>query len=196
MIEVLTPPETALVSLAAAKAHLGVTGDDDDAAIEGLIARVSTIIITYIRRPILAGSYLETVTTNGSQLSVALSRFPVSSITSVKLDGSTEAMDSESYSIDTESGLLLRVDSFGLPIAWGRHSVAVTYEAGYADTPADVQHAALTLIGAEWATKGRDPSLKSIGIGSIALGYFTADALPGLASVSHLLEPYRPPAIG
>jgi uncharacterized phiE125 gp8 family phage protein len=194
MLEILTPPATNLVSLESAKAHLQVTSTDDDAVLTSLIARASAAIVSYLSfNPNTAG-YRETTETGIGQSYVLLSRMPVSSITIVTVDGVT--LSAGGYRLDSASGLLART-SDSRSRAWeGRAVVTIEYTAGYTDTPADLQQAALTLISSEWAARGKDPGLKGIGIGSISLTYFTPDALPSIASVAPLLSPYRAVGIG
>lgn len=193
-LEILDAPETDLVSLEDAKAHLQVTGTDDDAAISALIARASAAITSYIGAPMLSGGYRETFETGCGQTYLILSRTPVSSITSVAVD-STVLSENESR-LDSSAGLLARLAN-GRSRPWeARAVIVVEYEAGYETTPADIQQAALTLIAADWSARGRDPGLRNIGIGSITLGYFGPDNQPGVGTVAHLLNPYRTVGMG
>lgn len=194
MIEIVEAPDPALVSLAEVKAHLGIEGDADDAVLSSLIARASAAIVSYLGFDPNAGEYRETTETVTGQHYVVLSRVPVSSITAVTVDGA--ALSENDTRLDAASGLLARLAS-GRSRTWeGRAVVAITYEAGFTETPADLQQACLTLVSAEWAARGKDPGLKSIGIGSISLTYFTPDAVPSVQTVKHLLDPYRAIGIG
>lgn len=196
VLEVLTPPAADLVALSDVKALLDITGTDDDTVLAGMISRASAQIVSYAANPILTGSYRETIHTGESPRGpVTLTRFPVTDITSVTLDG--EAVDDGDWQLDGEFGFVYRVDTDGHWFNWPRFSVVVVeYTAGFATTPADVQHAALTMIAADYSARGRDPGLRSISVGSINLGYFGQSGSPGLASVSHLIDPYRQPGIG
>ncbi|KAA0597211.1 putative phiE125 gp8 family phage protein [Azospirillum lipoferum] len=194
MLEVIEAPASDLVDLAMVKSHLGIVGTDDDAIIGALIARASAAITSYIGAPILAGTYRETLETGGGQAVIALSRYPVTTVTSVEVDGSELP---SGFRLDADAGLLLRTDSAGRSRPWECGAVVeVSYSAGYATCPPDIEQAVLELVSAAWSQRGRDPGLKSIGIGSINLGYFGADALPGIASVAPLLDRYRVPAVG
>lgn len=194
MLEILDAPATDLVSLEEAKAHLQVTGADDDATISALIARASAAITSYIGAPLMAGSYRETFETGHGQAYLILTRTPVTTVTGVTVDST--ALAAGGWRLDAASGLLARTsDSRSRP--WETRAVVVVeYDAGYAEAPADIQQAALTLITANWSSRGRDPGLRSIGIGSITLGYFGPDNQPGIGTVAHLLNPYRTASIG
>lgn len=193
-LEILDAPATDLVSLDTAKLHLGIEGDDDDAVLASLIGRASTSIVSYLGANPNQGQYRQTEETTVGQSYVILSRAPVASVTAVTVDGA--ALSENESRLDSASGLLARL-SGGRSRCWeSRAVVVIEYDAGHADTPADIQQAALTLVSAEWSARGKDPSLKSISIGSIGLTYFTPDAVPSISSVSHLLSPYRAVGIG
>ncbi len=194
MLEVIATPAADLVSLETAKTYLGVEGTDDDAVLSSLITRASAAIVSYLGFNPNAGEYRETVETLAGQQYILLSRTPVTSISSVSVNSA--ALSSDTYRLDSASGLLARL-SGGRYRAWeSRSAVVVEYNAGYAEVPADLQQACLTLVNAAWAERGKDPALRSISIGSINLGYFGGDNLPGINSVAPLLDTYRAVGIG
>lgn len=195
MIEILSAPTSSLVSLAVVKQHLSVSDNESDDVLTSLIARASAAVVSYLSFNPLVGSYRLTTEPSAGQALIALSPVPVASVTSVKVSG--VALDPSGYSIDKQAGLLKRVTSAGRAREWERCSViAVEYSAGFSECPPDIQSAVLQLIASDWSARGRDPSLKSISIGSINLNYFTPDALPSIASVAPLLDRYRLPGIG
>lgn len=193
MLEILTPPAAALVSLTDAKAHLGVTGTDDDAVITGLIAMTSATVTSYVGRPLLTGTYRETFRLLHPAGKILLSAWPVQSVTAITAAG--EALASTDYEC-SDDGLLLRVNAKGRYECWSPEVTVVTYDAGFDTAPADVQSAVLTLIASDWSARGRDPGMKSIGIGSISLSYFDGANRDPLVAVRPLLDPYRVPVIG
>lgn len=194
MLEILTPPVAALVSLNDAKAHLGVTGTDSDAVITSLIASSSAAVTSFIGRPLLAGEYRETFRLIHLERVLTLSRWPVVSVASITEGDDTLAVTD--YEISADEGLLHRLTAKGRYQCWANEVTVVTYEAGYAEAPADVQAATMSLIADAWSARGRDPGMRSIGIGSINLSYFDPLARNALASVEHLLQPYRAPVVG
>lgn len=194
MLEVLTPPASALVDLEAVKLHLGIEDDASDDILTGLIARASAAIVSYLGANPNIGTYRQTEETGVGQSYVVTTRVPVVEVTAVEVDGAELATDT--YRLDAASGLLARL-SGGRSRTWeGRAVVVLEYQAGHETTPADIVQACLSLIGAEWSARGRDPGLKSISIGSIGLTYFTPDAVPSVQTVKHLLDPYRAIGIG
>lgn len=193
MIEVITPPATDLVSLVEVKAWLAITDDSSDDLLSGLISRVSSSITTWIGDPILEGEYRETLTVSPGQVSVVLSRWPAAALSAVTLDGQDILAEVQ---LADESGLLIRLDGAGRTRPWQRGTLVVEYTAGRAGAPGDIKQAALTLISAEWSARGRDPGLRSIGIGDISLSYLDPGRQPSISSVAPLLEPYRSARIG
>lgn len=96
-----------------------------------------------------------------------LNRFPVASIASVTLDDTV--IDASEYRLDPGTGLLHRLDASGYPSCWWFSKAAViVYDAGYLlpgqqnrDLPPALEAACIELVGSYWASRGRDPLLKS-----------------------------------
>lgn len=193
MIETITPPATALVNLDTVKSHLGVTGDETDVILSDLILRASAAVTSFVGRPLLVGGYRETFRPMHPEASMMLSRWPVASVTSITVGGNTLAASDYEAGDD---GLLLRLTDKGRYQCWAPDVTVVEYTAGFSEAHADVQAATLSIIADAWAARGRDPGMKSIGIGSISLAYFDGANRDPLMAVRSLLEPYRAPAIG
>lgn len=194
MLQVLTPPSAALVNLDDAKVHLGVTGTDSDAIITSLIAAASAAVTSHIGRPIGQGEYRETLRFDHMERALPLSRWPVTSVTSIA-EGD-ETLVASDFEVSTDDGLIHRLTDKGRYMCWPADVVVVEYEAGYAEIPADVQAAVLSVLSDTWGARSRDAAMKAISIGSIQLQYFDAAARNSLAAVAHLLEPYRIPMVG
>jgi hypothetical protein len=104
---------------------------------------------------------------DGRPTPLLLTRYPVSSITSVFVGDDTEALDPVNYLLDEEKGLLYHFDGERIvPRTWGTDTVVITYAAGYAlaDVPPDVQQAAMALIRVRYFSHNRDPYLRSINV--------------------------------
>lgn len=194
MLEVISAPDSDLIDLATVKLHLSITDDDSDDMLSALISRASAVIVSYVGQPLLIGSYRETLETGGGQAMLALSRLPVTTVTSVEADGSELA---SGFRLNSDAGLLLRIDAAGRSRAWEAFAVVeVSYSAGYATCPPDIQAATLKLIEGDWTARGRDPGLRSIGIGSISLAYNDTSARDPMAAVRPVLDLYRQPVVG
>lgn len=198
MLETVTPPAADLVTLDQVKSWLSITTTDTDTLLAAAITRASAAVTSYIGRRPLAGSYRETVEVPALVKEVALARWPVTALTAVTSGGDALDVDAD-VRMDGDTGTLCRLDTTGRsrPWSWGCRTVlVVTYDAGFDTAPADIQDAVLQLITAAWSARGRDPGLRSIGIGDISLSYLAPTAQPSIDSVAHLLDAYRMPGIG
>ncbi|WP_207479565.1 hypothetical protein [Arenibaculum pallidiluteum] len=144
-----------LTTSAALNAELGTTGQDYD----DLIRQVSAEVETYCGRTFASASRTQTIRLPRWRERLILDRTPVVSIASVAQNG--EALTADEIEIeDSGAGFLLRVDAAGCSLGWcGK--VVVTYVAGYASTPADVERCVLDLCVRAYHGRGRDPLLRS-----------------------------------
>ncbi|MEC4590561.1 phage head-tail connector protein [Nitrospirillum amazonense] len=198
MLDTVTPPATDLLSLDQAKEWLSITDSSTDDLLAAAITRASAAVTSYIGRPLLVGAYRETIEVPALAKEVALARWPVTALTAVTIGGDALDVDAD-VRMDGDTGTLCRLDTTGRsrPWYWGCRAVlVVTYDAGFTEAPADAQDATLQLITAAWSARGRDPGLRSIGIGDISLSYVAATAQPSVDTVAHLLDAYRVPGIG
>jgi hypothetical protein len=119
-----------------------------------------------------------------------LSRRPVTSVTSVTVDGSL--IDAADYEIAGGSNLY-RLSSDDLSY-WALGKITVVYVAGYSTAPDDLKLAASKLVTSIYSETARDPSLKREDIpGVIEREYWVAPSDDPLLSkeISDLLAPYK-----
>jgi len=192
MLTVETAPDTDLVTLADAKAALGITGTADDEWLGALIARASAAVVAFVGWPILEGRYAETIETDGRTHTILLSRFPIITVTGLALDGEDITADIE-WKVQAGGGLTLWQNHRATP--WPCGALVVTYAAGHTTAPADIQAATLELVR-QWSDRTRDPNVKSTSYAdSTSVSYVVNPAgLP--AAVRDLLTPHRLPGIG
>lgn len=149
VFDVASASPVALVSLAAAKKHLGIplTVTVHDEKLRGLIASI-TDVIEGITGTVVRRTFVETYSGRGEPALVLLHR-PVVSVTSVTEDGVT--VPPADYSA-ASSGLLTRVSGYRASGQWadGIDNIVVTYEAGRALVPASVLDGSLDLIRINW----------------------------------------------
>lgn len=190
MLTVETAPAADLVSLADVKTALGITGTDDDGWIGDLIARASAAVESFVGRPILAGTYSETVETHSRTHTILLSRFPITAVTGLVLDGEDITADL-SWKIQAAGGLTRWQNHRSTP--WPRGALVVTYSAGHTTAPADIQAATLELVR-HWFDRERDPLVKATSYAGTETSYVVNPAgLP--AVVRDLLTPHRVPGL-
>ncbi|NDD75548.1 MAG: hypothetical protein EBZ40_11325 [Gammaproteobacteria bacterium] len=180
-----------LVSIAEYKVWSGITGTAQDALLTVLVNAVSMEIRRWCDRDLINGFELTARTEyyNGSgEETIMLREWPVASVASVVIryaGGQTETVDATTYRVDSESGVLSRIDavrtrygvtSFGnidsifaaeprFPDGFG--NIAVTYTGGYdiANIPPDLKMACYRLIDLAYSARGRNFALASESLG-------------------------------
>src|SRR5262245_46241075 len=190
-----------LTVLQTVKAELGITTDEKDAVLEGLISQASDIVAAYCDRVFAR----ETVTEHfwperrswyENWDALVLSRTPIEEIISVTHDNSI--LTTGDYEVDTNAGILYRMTALSV-FDWCVHtSVEVQYTGGYLlldDLPRGVERATILLVKDYFYSGQRDPRIKTESVPSIySVDYWIgatgpAGELP--PDVVALLEPYR-----
>jgi len=191
MLTIDEAPAAALVALADVKTALGISGAADDAWLADLIGRASAAVVSFCGWPILEGSYSETIETDGRTHTILLSRFPITAVTGLTLDGVDVTADL-SWKIQAGGGLTRWKDHRSTP--WPRGALVVEFDAGYATAPDDVQAATIELVR-QWFDRDRDPNIKSTSYAdSTSVAYVVNP--PGLPTVVRdLLTPHRLPGL-
>ncbi len=121
-----------------------------------------------------------------------LRRAPVTSLTSVEVNGS--AQDVDDFTVNERTGELVWGTSgdyrHGNPFPRGRRNIKVIYVAGYASVPTPVKEATVQVVKqlADAAAVSGVYQSESIGDYSYSLAQGTVDSLPPMAAV--LLAPY------
>lgn len=156
------PPDTEPITLAEAKTHLRVDGNQDDAYITALITVAREHVETELRRT-LAPSTWEFITDAAPVLTLPMP--PIITIESV----TDENDDDIDYTLQLDKSL--KLNATGL--------VKVVYTAGVEEVPAAYKHAMLLIIGHLFENR------EEVVIGS----GLTASQLP--MGVSNLLAPTR-----
>lgn len=112
-----------------------------------------------------------------------LSRRFVSSVSAVSECGAS--LVTSDYTLNSGAGLLYRV-SGGRPFAWRNGQLTLTYAAGFAVVPVDLQEAALDLARLRLSSASRDPLVKSLTVEvpdvQTKRQDFWVGALPGAAA--------------
>jgi hypothetical protein len=171
-----------LVSIDDVKAYLG--GDlqsNDDSVLTRLITAASAFFTTACGNPILARSYVELYDGKGSTR-LYLRNTPVIAVTSVAID---EVPIPASIAVAdpgwVQNGNVIIL--FGYWFSRGYANVAVSYQAGYAATPADVAEAVIELVGLRYRGKDRlGKASESMG-GIATTSYTQKDVSPFVQSV-------------
>ena len=180
----VTPPDSAPVSLADAKVHLRVDHDDDDALIEGLIGSATEHLDGWIG----VGGFCLAVQTwrqdfDAFSKDMRLALGPVIDVTSVAWRneaGTLSTVSSSNYDLRTDSAgrSLIRFD-IGFSFPSGLHesrAVSITYRAGHAVVPNPLRVAIMMLV-AHWY--GNREAVAAVASTALPMG------------VASLIAPYR-----
>lgn len=127
----------------------------DDSRINSLIVSVSQLVKTYCGNSIVdyySSNKVETFNINWATNLIQLTETPLVSIVSVEerddYSSSYTTVPSTEYFADATIDAIYRVSTNGGKKNWpgGPASVKITYKAGYADCPADLQLAVIDLV--------------------------------------------------
>jgi hypothetical protein len=171
-----------LVTLPQAEAWLQQTADPGN-LIAGLVSAVSTQIQNFVGYQFASASYTRTFNGNGGQKMLLPDR-PVTAVASLTIDGIAVPAGAvgatPGYLFDNK---FLYLYGGGVGGSMGRNwrgsyvftrdvqNVTVTYTAGYATVPYDVQQACLNWLGSAYALLGEDPTVKQLRAGDTQIDF-------------------------
>ncbi len=204
-----------LVSVSDYKTFAGISGTSQDTLLTMLLGMVSADVRRYCGRDLTNGfeSATRTETYSGTDEStIQLNEWPVTSITSVTMltaGGGTEVLDSDSYRVDANTGLLSRIDVERGRFAsyrWktstpegsfqpnprfeqGFYNVSVVYVGGYSTIPLDIQSAVCQLTGILYGNRGANLGLKSESLGQYSVTRQDAKIMDEIKA--SMLRPYN-----
>jgi hypothetical protein len=191
-----------LVTLNAVKQDLNITNTNDDDQLSRLITEISAWILNQMNRgAILAASYTERRSGTGGDM-IQTKYFPIISVESLSVNGIAVPSSPDSVqpgfvfdglSIYILGGACVSDGSLNPGRFWrGRQNVLISYTAGYATVPADIERAVIDQI---MFTFRRLPKLGTItqSMGGITVATFSQkDTAPGVMSV---INSYRDRAL-
>lgn len=206
IVTITKNPNRDLIDFSLAKAVLGITTNDGDIALAFAITMASAAIEQFCNRNIVVDSFVEEFWPPREPLSyqlpggiapLQLLGWPVVAVTSVSVQ-STALVDGADYRLDARNGEVLRLDGLGYPASWAPFPISVSYTAGFAEIPSDIQDATIRLVNAARFRNGRDPLLKSEQIDGIRRAdYWVSAGSDGnmTPDVADILENYRVPVV-
>lgn len=179
-LTVTTPPASEPVSLAEAKAHMRITHDADDDAIESLIRAARAMCEGYTGRALVSRGvslYMDAWV----QDIVALPLPPLQAVDAIRVydaAGVAAAFPASSYAVDSKSQPA-RIMMTGAPPQPGQNlsGIEIAYTAGYgdaADVPQPLKEGILRLVAHLYLNRGD-----------------AAETAIARAGAQHLFQPYR-----
>ena len=142
-----------LTTRANAKAWLGVSQDADDKLLDRLITAISTNVQSWMNRNIALTGYVETRNGTGTA-TMLLRNAPVVAVTALAIAG-VAVLPAASY---TGTGYRVAGRKLILTTAVfprGDANVTVSYTAGFATVPADLEQAVLELVALRYKERDR-----------------------------------------
>ena len=147
-----------LITVAEYKDAEGLRGEKDDDRLNVIVPQVSDLVKKYCGISFLdfySTSKVETFSMNDTATTTVItSESPLVEVSKVEERTSYSEAYKElttgnyEYYVDTESDAIIRTDKNGNPKTWakGVGAVRITYKAGYASTPRDLQLALFDLV--------------------------------------------------
>lgn len=149
-----------LITVAQAKAELGISGSSEDSLLTALVAQASAMITGWCGRDtFITETLVQTERLNEGQDCLVLARELGVAITSIVEDGETLAADDW----ERDGALLYRLDD-DTRILWPPVKVVITYTAGFtvgSNVPTILQRAALDATVTLYRSRGRDVTIRS-----------------------------------
>ena len=199
-----------LDTLANVKAALRIVGTDDDTTLNRLLTTAESFIAEHTGRAFDGGSFTETHP--GGTTLVFLRNYPVSSVTSLRVDanrlfGTETILDPTNYVVHAARGVIESAGGPFLPRRGGRGSadwpgtVQVAYSTATGAVPGAVKEAFSQLVGHWYRLAKTNEDLagvllteKTDGTGTRTYSWSLAGGLKVPAGVLQILAPFRVPA--
>lgn len=174
-----------LTTATAVKAYGSISGAELDALLALLVTRASAMVEAYLCRVVKEATHTETRDGNGGA-AMLLRQHPVSSVSAVTINGAeipaATTFDGPGWRL---AGRVVTLN--GYRFARGIGNVVVTYVAGYAAVPPDIEQACIEAV--LLALKRRDHiDVSSKSLAGETISYLTAELPP---SARQALAPHR-----
>lgn len=174
-----------LTTLANVKQWLNLTAATDDALLSRMISAVSAYVQSWLNRQFAAASYSERRDGNG-KTKLLCANYPLTAVSAVVINGQnippSASVSVPGYYFDAYS-IRLRGYSF----AAGHGNVEISYTAGYATTPPEIEQAVIETIALRYKERDRIGHT-SKSVGGETVSFTIADFSP---SVRTILNNYR-----
>lgn len=195
---------TKLTTLERVKAELGITDSSKDSILNSKIDEASSDVEAYlgysVKRETVSERFWQPRAFEAPEY-LLLDHTPVATITSVTLDD--VVIDTDLYRLDSDTGQLYALDSFGYPDCWLIcKDCIVAYSGGYLlpgesgrNLPFAIEAAVVELVQSFWFSRGRDALIKEEEIPGVMRQSFWVGAVGAAGelppSVVSKLSPFR-----
>ncbi len=181
-----------LVTKASYKAYAGISSNNSDAVIDSLIPKVSALVKTLCRRTFV--DYVDVAKvelSDGGYKNIYVEEYPIINVVSLAYStdyGSTytDLTLYKEYAVHKLTDSLVCISPTVFPEAVNGYKI--TYKAGYASVPADLQLAIFDLLTYYIKNDSAIHSNKAPGANSVQIEYVTTTNLP--AHIKRVLDLY------
>jgi len=166
-----------------------------------LVSAASNMIIRYCKRDFVDTDYVDEVYDGQGTYVLMLRQFPIIALTSVdtvESDGTTETCLTAQFRTDDDVGEIRHIPECTCDYTYfpkGYRNILVTYKAGFADIPEDVQEACAQTVAWLYSNAIAASNVESWKLGDAAMSYKTdmvgAGKMMLPATVRQLIGPYR-----
>lgn len=157
------------------KNYAGINHSDDDSRISDLVTKISDWVKSETGRSFITENRVERV--NGGGHSIEVRNLPIDTVNSIKdtFESDPSALDSDTYDVDDERGLIYRRSDSISPLIpgrtiWphGKRRWKVDYDGGYGSKQDDIPEEVKIPVLSVCVTIYNDPdlSIKSISMGN------------------------------
>ncbi len=173
-------PAVDLTTVDKLRSWLNLTGEKDDVLLASLVTAASAFAENWMTRLILSASYVETLDGNASDRMI-LKQYPITAVSSVIVDGYSlpvsTAYNVAGYQFD-DIGIYL----IGYQFTRARRNVQISYTAGYASVPLDLEQAVIEICAQRYRERDRI-GLVSKGLAGETTSFSQRDMSEGARSV-------------
>lgn len=163
-----------LTTVAKVKEYLRLSNNNDDAMLARLILAASAMIETYLNRKIEIDTYTEVFSGNNTTYHIC-TNYPVVGVSSVGVNSVNQAIDFNDDGV------------FASMFPKGNRNCTISYQAGYAIVPDDIEQACIELVATKYKNiEHIDKS--SISMAGETTTFITAD-IP--AQIKIVLQQYK-----
>lgn len=169
-----------LTTLASVKAWLGITSNTDDALLGRLITAYSEYVQTWLSRDLMSHPVQEVRDGTGGQVMV-FAQYPVTAVASVVIDGVSLPVSTGHFSPGfsfSEQSLIVR----GYRFSRGVGNVEISYTAGFASVPPEIEQAVIELIALRYKERDRIGHA-SKSLGGETVSYIVKDFPDGVRTI-------------
>ena len=134
-----------LTTLDAVKAYLNIQGTASDGVLTRLISQCSFAVGNFLNRNLLTQSYTESYDGNDSA-ALMLRQTPVTAVSALTVNGTAVQASSDGIYRDGFAFDSNRLIMINRRFSRGMQNIRVTYTAGYASIPGDVEEAVIEFV--------------------------------------------------